>query len=102
MNRAKLVKLDATSKADRKEKRKMTLEECSKILSEEEGVAYTPEEVQSIRDYVYVLSEIIIQHYQREKQKQELSTTATIINLELYERETNSHIVHPGLNRRAS
>lgn len=102
MKRAKLVKLDATSKAERKEKSKMTLEECRKHLSQEEGVAYTSEEVQNIRDFVYVLSEIIIQHYQRDKQKQEPSTTATIINLEHYERETNSHIVHTGLNRRAS
>ncbi len=76
----------------------MSLDECRRCLQEEEGVEYTKEEIESIREYVYLLAEVIYTHYQRETQQQQ-SSTAIIINLEHHETDAKSHSLHPGLHR---
>lgn len=100
MCKGKLFKLKWKEQEKVKPTSKMTLAECKSLLYES-GVAYTDEEVEEIKEYVYVLAEIIYNHYGRLKQRQKQST-ASIINLENYESETTSHTIHTGKHRRAS
>ena len=82
---------------DEKFEGRLTLDTCKRVLkAKEKGL--TDEEVYRIRDLLYALADIDFKLYQEENQKE----TATIIQLNTDHYETQSHSIHPGINRRAS
>ena len=87
---AKSVKLPEEKFPER-----IPLEKCRKVLKAKEN-GYTDEEVFQIRDMLYALADIDYQDYLENK------TKAIVIDLNNVEDETQSHSLHPGINRRAS
>ena len=86
----KIVKLPADKFPDR-----LPLETCKQVLKAKEN-GYSDEEVLKIRDVLYALADIDYEYFQENKH------SARIIELNNYQDETQSHSLHPGLNRRAS
>ena len=76
---------------------RLSLDTCKRVLkAKDKGLS--DEEVYQIRDILYALADIDFKLFMEEKQNQ----TATIIQLNTDHYETQSHSIHPGINRRAS
>ncbi len=74
-----------------------SLDACKRVLkAKDKGLS--DEEAYQIRDLLYALADIDFKLYQEEKQNE----PATIIELNTDHYETQSHSIHPGINRRAS
>ena len=52
------------------ENKRMPLNECKKILNSD-GLLYTDEEILKVRDFLYYLSDIVMDNIEKEKQKRD-------------------------------
>ena len=74
----------------------ISVDTCHTIMNGH-GIAYSEEELQTLREFLYRLYDISSSHYSREKEKE-----ALVIHLNESDHETKSLPLYPGEHRRAS
>ncbi len=94
--KAKIIPLTRKTRSPKKEDQKLSLEECKSILNTK-GRNYTDEEIEKVRDYLYLLAEIECRYF--EQWQNELLDKKS--NLD-HDANKESIPLYPGIHRRAS